>query len=103
MPRLTPEQLARLEQIARKQSSEASMTTRARLNHQFYTTLFESLDRPRLRGMMDRLEREVERYLLPGTRPHWGIRRSSKPVESAMPNGPPNWCRSTSSRSASAP
>jgi DNA-binding GntR family transcriptional regulator len=72
VPRLTVEQLSRLEQIARKQSGEASMTTRARLNHQFYTTLFESLDRPRLRAMMDRLEREVERYLLPLGRPHLG-------------------------------
>jgi DNA-binding GntR family transcriptional regulator len=72
VPALSEDQLKRLEQIARRQQKETSMPARARLNHAFYTTLFETLGRPRLRGMIARLEREVERYLLPLERPHLG-------------------------------
>lgn len=72
VPHLTDEQIAQLEQIAARQEGEANMTARARLNHAFYATLFQNLNRPRLRSMIDRLEREVERYLLPLKRPHLG-------------------------------
>jgi DNA-binding GntR family transcriptional regulator len=72
VPRLTDEQIGLLEQIARRQKNESNMVARARLNHAFYQTLFEPLDRPRWRLMMDKLEREVERYLLPLDRPHLG-------------------------------
>lgn len=72
VPRLTDEQVRRLAQIERRQKNESNMAARARLNHAFYQTLFEPLDRPRWRMMMDKLEREVERYLLPLDRPHLG-------------------------------
>ena len=72
VPSLADEQVARLEQIANRQEREASMAARARLNRQFYATLFESLNRPRLLAMMEKLEREVERYLVPLERPHLG-------------------------------
>jgi DNA-binding GntR family transcriptional regulator len=72
VPHLTDEQIRRLEQIDGRQASESNMATRARLNHQFYQALFEGLNRPRWRLLMDKLEREVERYLLPLERPHLG-------------------------------
>ena len=72
VPRLTPEHLDRLERIARAQIAEADMSARVRLNHDFYTTLFAGLDRPRWQTMMDKLEREVERFLQPIDRPHLG-------------------------------
>jgi DNA-binding GntR family transcriptional regulator len=72
VPNLTDDQIARLEGIDRKQASEHNMSARARLTHTFYATLFERLDRPRLRAIMDKLEREVERYLQPLERPHLG-------------------------------
>jgi DNA-binding GntR family transcriptional regulator len=72
VPNLTDDQLRRLEQIERRQGPETNMAVRARLNHAFYQTLFEGLNRPRWRGLMDKLEREVERYLLPLDRPHLG-------------------------------
>ena len=74
VPRLTDDQIARLEHIADRQERESNMAARARLNHAFYATLFESLNRPRLQALMDKLEREVERYLMPLDRPHLGRR-----------------------------
>jgi DNA-binding GntR family transcriptional regulator len=72
VPSLTDDQIARLEAIERKQAGERNMAARARLTHAFYATLFERLNRPRLKSMMDKLEREVERYLKPLERPHLG-------------------------------
>ncbi|HYU20902.1 MAG TPA: GntR family transcriptional regulator [Chloroflexota bacterium] len=72
VPHLTDDQVRRLDQIAQRQEAESNMAARARLNHAFYATLFEDLGRPRWRSMIDRLEREVERYLLPLDRPHLG-------------------------------
>jgi DNA-binding GntR family transcriptional regulator len=74
VPRLTDEQITRLQRIAERQERETNMPARARLNHAFYATLFESLERPRLQALMDKLEREVERYLMPLDRPHLGHR-----------------------------
>jgi DNA-binding GntR family transcriptional regulator len=74
VPNLTDEQIARMQQIADRQERESNMAARARLNHAFYATLFESLNRPRLRALLDKLEREVERYLMPLDRPHLGHR-----------------------------
>ncbi len=75
VPTLTDKQVARLAEIERRQTTEKNMATRVRLTHAFYTTLFESLNRPRHRAMMDKLEREVERYLQPLERPHLGHAR----------------------------
>ncbi len=72
VPNLTDAQVGRLEEIARRQERETSMAARSRLNRAFYATLFEHLQRPRLRLMIDKLEREVERYLQPLERPHLG-------------------------------
>lgn len=72
VPALTAEQLDTLERIARRQSTEVDMATRVRLNQEFYGTLFAGLDRPRWQAMMDKLEREVERFLQPIDRPHLG-------------------------------
>jgi len=72
VPGLTDEQIERLEEIERRELHETNMAARARLTHAFYATLFEHLDRPRQTAMMDRLEREVERYLEPLERPHLG-------------------------------
>lgn len=72
VPGLTDDQVRRLEQVERRQESESNMAARARLTHAFYQTLFEGLNRPRWRAMMDKLEREVERYLMPLDRPHLG-------------------------------
>jgi DNA-binding GntR family transcriptional regulator len=74
VPQLTNAQLDRLDQIAERQERATNMATRTRLNHAFYATLFEPLNRPRLRALMDKLEREVERYLIPLDRPHLGHR-----------------------------
>lgn len=74
VPKLTDEQLARLAEIAGRQDVETSMVARVRLNHAFYATLFEGLQRPRARALMDKLEREVERFLMPLDRPHLGHR-----------------------------
>jgi DNA-binding GntR family transcriptional regulator len=74
VPRLTDDQVSRLQKIADRQQRESNMPARARLNHAFYATLFESLDRPRLQALMDKFEREVERYLMPLDRPHLGHR-----------------------------
>jgi DNA-binding GntR family transcriptional regulator len=75
VPTVTDKQVARLAEIDRRQSTEKNMATRVRLTHAFYTTLFESLNRPRQRALMDKLEREVERYLQPLERPHLGHTR----------------------------
>jgi len=75
VPTLTDKQVARLADIDRRQTTEENMATGVRLTHSFYTTLFESLDRPRQRALMDKLEREVERYLQPLERPHLGHAR----------------------------
>jgi DNA-binding GntR family transcriptional regulator len=64
IPDLTEQQIDRLEQITDRQERETSAAARARLNHAFNTILFEPLNRPRLRALMDRLEREVDRYLM---------------------------------------
>ncbi len=72
VPALTDDQIHRIEQIAARQQRESNMAMRVRLNSAFYATLFEGLNRPRLRAMMDKLEREVERYLMPIDRPHLG-------------------------------
>jgi DNA-binding GntR family transcriptional regulator len=74
VPKLTRAQLDHLEQIADRQERATNMAARTRLNHAFYAALFEPLNRPRLRAMMDKLEREVERYLIPLDRPHLGHR-----------------------------
>jgi DNA-binding GntR family transcriptional regulator len=74
VPLLTQDQLDRLQRIAERQERETNMAARARLNHTFYATLFEPLNRSRLRALMDKLERELERYLLPLGRPHLGHR-----------------------------
>lgn len=75
VPRLSEAQIDRLERIAKAQDSESDMATRVRLNYDFYGTLFEPLARPRWRSMMDKLEREVERFLQPIDRPHMGHTR----------------------------
>jgi DNA-binding GntR family transcriptional regulator len=72
VPLLTDAQLARLEQIERRGAETTGMAARVRLTHAFYAALFEHLDRPRLRAMIDKLEREVERYLQPLERPRFG-------------------------------
>jgi DNA-binding GntR family transcriptional regulator len=72
VPRLTAEQLDTLERVARQQNAEVDMATRVRLNYELYSTLFAGLDRPRWRSMMEKLEREVERFLQPIDRPHLG-------------------------------
>jgi DNA-binding GntR family transcriptional regulator len=74
VPRLTDQQVEQLSRIADRQARESNMAARARLNHAFYATLFESLNRPRLQALMGKLEREVERYLMPLDRPHLGHR-----------------------------
>ncbi|HVA23048.1 MAG TPA: GntR family transcriptional regulator [Chloroflexota bacterium] len=72
VPPLTDDQLSRLEDVARRQERTAGMRQRRKLNQAFYATLFERLDRPRLRSMLDKLESEVERFLQPLERPHIG-------------------------------
>src|ERR671938_1460104 len=74
VPRLTDDQITRLQRIADRQQRESNMANRARLNHAFYGTLFECLGRPRLQALLDKFEREVERYLMPLDRPHLGHR-----------------------------
>jgi DNA-binding GntR family transcriptional regulator len=65
IPALSDEQIDRLEQIAeRLEQRETTLAARARLNHEFNTILFGPLNRPRLRALMDKLEREVDRYLM---------------------------------------
>lgn len=65
IPLLTDEQIERLEQIAaRLEQRETGPASRARLNHEFNTILFEPLNRPRLQALMDKLKREVDRYLM---------------------------------------
>lgn len=72
VPLLSDEQIERLGRIAVAQSSETDMAARVRLNYDFYDALLEPLGRPRWRTMMDKLEREVERFLQPIDRPHLG-------------------------------
>lgn len=72
VPQLTDGQLARLDDIERRGTQTVHMAARVRLTRAFYATLLEGLDRPRLRAMIEKLEREVERYLLPLERPHLG-------------------------------
>jgi len=55
VPTLSDAQISRLEAIDRKQAGERNMAARAKLTHAFYATLFEQLNRPRLKGMMDKL------------------------------------------------
>ena len=72
VPGLSDTQVERLEDIERRETREKNMAARARLTHAFYTTLFEHLHRPRQVALIERLEREVERYLEPLERPHLG-------------------------------
>jgi len=72
VPDLTDEQLAQLERLATLQATEKSMAERVRMNYEFYRILFAGLGRPRWQAMMDKLEREVERFLQPIDRPHLG-------------------------------
>lgn len=72
VPHLTDSQLRRLKRIASRQERETNMAVRAKLNTSFYAILFADLNRPRMRDLMDKLEREVERYLMPLDRPHLG-------------------------------
>lgn len=72
VPDLTDDQIARLEKLAKRQGNETNMAARSRLNHQFYAVLYERLRRPRFQSMLEKLEREVERYLEPLERPHLG-------------------------------
>jgi DNA-binding GntR family transcriptional regulator len=72
VPDLSGRQLERLAEISSRQDSETSMATRARLNREFYAVLFANLRRPRLLELIERLETQVERYLLPIQRPHLG-------------------------------
>lgn len=72
VPRLTTEQIDRLERIAKQQGAQTDMALRVRLNHEFYATLLAGLNRPRWLTMMEKLEREVERFLQPIDRPHLG-------------------------------
>ncbi|MBI2756072.1 MAG: GntR family transcriptional regulator [Chloroflexi bacterium] len=72
VPHLTDDQVKRLQKIARRQESESNMEVRLKLNGAFYATLFENLNRTRMRYLMEKLEREVERYLVPLDRPHLG-------------------------------
>jgi DNA-binding GntR family transcriptional regulator len=72
VPGLSDIQVARLAEISSRQDSETSMKTRARLNREFYAVLFAGLGRPRLLEFIEKLETQVERYLLPIQRPHLG-------------------------------
>jgi DNA-binding GntR family transcriptional regulator len=72
VPHLVDDQVDRLEKIAQKEAVETRMAARSRLNRAFYSTLFERLDRPRLIDLMDKLERELVRYLVPWDRPPLG-------------------------------
>ena len=72
VPGLTDGQVAQLERLAAQQATEKRMAERVRLNYEFYRVLFAGLDRPRWQAMMDKLEREVERFLQPIDRPHLG-------------------------------
>jgi DNA-binding GntR family transcriptional regulator len=71
VPGLSDDQLARLEQVAESWDTETSAGARAQLNWAFWGTLFEGLQRPRLLATIEKLRREVERYVsaLPN-RPH---------------------------------
>jgi DNA-binding GntR family transcriptional regulator len=64
IPCLSEDQIQRLDAITQRQERETTAAVRARLNHAFNATLFEPLNRPRLRALMDKLEREVDRYLM---------------------------------------
>ena len=64
VPSLTDDRVERLQQITDRQERETSPAMRARLNHAFNATLFEPLNRPRLQALIDKLEREVDRYLM---------------------------------------
>ncbi len=65
IPCLTAEQIDRLEDLAQRLEERGmSPAMRARLNHAFNSILFEPLNRPRLQALMDKLEREVDRYLM---------------------------------------
>jgi DNA-binding GntR family transcriptional regulator len=72
VPHLTDAQVRRLEEIEARTRGEADMAARMQLTHAFYAVLLERLDRPRLRAMIEKLEQEVERYLLSLERPHLG-------------------------------
>jgi DNA-binding GntR family transcriptional regulator len=72
VPHLTDAQVAKLEETSRRQDTERSMAHRRRLNRAFYATLFANLERPRLLALIEKLERQVERYLMPIQRPHLG-------------------------------
>jgi DNA-binding GntR family transcriptional regulator len=62
VPHLSEDQLARLRAIGERQLDREHRDC-ASLTHELFATLFERLDRPRMRALMDKLEREVRRYL----------------------------------------
>jgi DNA-binding GntR family transcriptional regulator len=69
---LTDAQVAKIEEISRRQDVETSMKARARLNRAFYAEMFANLERPRLLALIDKLGSQVERYMMPIPRPHLG-------------------------------
>jgi len=80
VPNLTDEQIDRLEQISARKRGRVD-EQRVQLKYDFYTVLFENLDRPRLRRMIDKLAAEVDRYLLlTPERPHVGHRELVEPL-----------------------
>jgi DNA-binding GntR family transcriptional regulator len=80
VPHLSNDQIDRLEQISARKRGRMP-DARVKLKYDFYSVLFESLDRPRLRRMMDRLSAEVDRYLsLIPERPHVGHREVMEPL-----------------------
>jgi len=84
VPTLTDDQITRLEQISFRKNTEA----RVQLKYDFYAVLFETLDKPRLRRMMDKLASEVDRYLsLIPERPHVGHREVMEPLRARDPEG----------------
>jgi DNA-binding GntR family transcriptional regulator len=70
VPGLADDDIQELEQITARLSSATKRTARTRLNHAFYVVLWRSLDGPRLRSMIEKLEEEAERYYPPLEAPH---------------------------------
>jgi DNA-binding GntR family transcriptional regulator len=87
VPRLTDEQIDRLEQISLRKKGRTA-DARVKLKYDFYSVLFEALDRPRLRRMMDKLAAEVDRYLaLIPERPHVGHQEVMEPLRARDGDG----------------
>jgi DNA-binding GntR family transcriptional regulator len=80
VPNLSDSQIERVGQITARKVGRGP-DTRNRLKHEMYAVLFESLDRPRLHRMIDKLAAEVDRYLtLIPDRPHVGEREMMEPL-----------------------